>query len=299
MRSGMRRKATKILIFIPLLIAPFFQVFSQERTLISPYFQLQFIRDNEDQKVLRTTLTYSKNRMELPLEGMKISFFSGPAHETLIAEVLTDNHGVATVALNNKKNLVPEKNGSWSFYSEFGGNDTIEAGNSEIWVTDVTMKMDLTVVDSVRYVKISLSKSENGNEVPVKDEIIAVYVPRMFSLLPVGEITLDENGTGSLEFPSGLPGDKDGNITLIVRIEEHPDFGSVEKLSSINWGVVPDYTMPSGHRALWTKTAPRWMIYTLTILLTGVWAHYLYTVICLIRIKKDAKKQILEETESL
>ena len=53
----------------------------------------------------------------------------------------------------------------------------------------------------------------------------------MFSLLQIGEITLDDNGTGTLEFPSDLPGDKDGNITIITKFEENATFGNVEKQS--------------------------------------------------------------------
>ncbi len=51
----------------------------------------------------------------------------------------------------------------------------------------------------------------------------------MFSLLPIGEATLDEYGTASLEFPSDLPGDREGNLTIIARFEENPAFGNVEK----------------------------------------------------------------------
>ena len=58
----------------------------------------------------------------------------------------------------------------------------------------------------------------------------------MFSLLPIGELTLDEAGTASIEFPSDLPGDKDGNITIIARFEENPTFGNVEKSETHEMG---------------------------------------------------------------
>lgn len=295
----MKINFNKILVFTLILMTSHC-LFSQDKTLISPYFQLQFFKDNDGQRVLRTTLTYSKNRMEIPIPGMKITFYSGSETKTKILDAVTDNKGVASVLLNNIQSLISDKEGSWSFYSEFEGNDTIGTGNSEILIKDITMKMDLKIIDSTKYVNISVSKTENGIVIPVGSEIIKIYVPRMFSLLPVGEITLDDNGSGSLEFPSDLPGDIDGNIVIIARIEDHPDFGNIEKMSTVKWGIVPDYSYPSGHRALWTKTAPRWMIYTLTILLTGVWAHYLYTIICLIRIKKDARRiKIRKDPENL
>ncbi len=120
----------------------------------------------------------------------------------------------------------------------------------------------------------------------------------MFSLLPIGEITLDDAGTGSVEFPADLPGDKAGNITIIAKIEDHPDYGFLEKRETVKWGTISDYSSPAGHRALWTKIAPRWMIYTLSVLLTGVWGHYLFAIISLIRIKRNARKEKKSEPEA-
>ncbi len=127
---------------------------------------------------------------------------------------------------------------------------------------------------------------------------MTVYVPRMFSLLPIGELTLDEAGTASIEFPSDLPGDKEGNYAVVAKVEENAIFGNVEKRETIKWGLPTDYSIPVTHRALWTTIAPRWMIYSLSILLAGVWGHYLYAIISLIRIKIDAKRKAREEYRS-
>ncbi len=228
--------------------------------------------------------------MEIPLPGMEIIFFSGKEKKNRIAEAVTDEKGVATCDLKDKSDFSADATGQWPFSTEFAGNDTIESGSAELLIRDVALKMELTEVDSVKTVKLSAEKKENGKEVPAAGEMITVYVPRMFSLLPLGDVTLDDTGNGSLEFPADLPGDKEGTITIIARFEEHPEFGNVEKRATLKWGVPSSYTVPKGHRALWTKVAPLWMIFTLSILLTGVWGHYLFTIISLIRIRRDAKK---------
>ena len=266
-------------------------LFSQEIPKISPYVQLQYFKDNEGQRTLRTTLTYSKNRMELPIPGMNILFYSGSENQKEIGAVVTDEKGVANLQLKDISSLPVEKNGSWHFNTEYKGNDTIEAGSSELKIIDINLKMELAEADSIKTVILTASKKESGNEFPLSGEVITVYVPRMFSLLSIGEVTLNDNGSGTLEFPSDLPADKEGNITVIAKIEDHPDFGNIEKRATINWGTKPKFTDQTGHRALWTKTAPKWMVYTLTILLSGVWAHYMYALICIIRIKMDAKRQ--------
>lgn len=258
---------------------------------ISPYIQIKYLKNSENKCYLQTALTYSKNRMELPLPGMKISFFSGSEKKMALETAVTNDKGIAEIALPDEKVIQVENDGSWSFSSAFAGNDTVEAGVSEISITDVVLEMTLEEVDTIKTISLRAKTISHGVESPAGGETVIVYVPRMFSQLPLGEVTLDESGFGSLEFPPDLPGDKEGNVTIIAKFEEHPSFGNIEKRETIKWGLPSDYKVPSTHRALWTKGAPKWMIYTLTILLTGVWAHYLYAIISLIRIKIEAGKE--------
>jgi hypothetical protein len=285
------------LIYSILFLLPSFSLslFSQGAEKIKPYIQLQYLKNTDDQRLLQTALTYSKNRMELPLPGMEIAFYSGNEPKKLVSKVVTDNKGIAKLTLGNDIKLNSENGGKWTFSSEFTGNDTIEAGTSDVTVTDIKLELTLSVADTVKTVAVKAVTFEGGREKPVSGEVVKVYVPRMFSLLPVGELTLDDAGTASIEFPSDLPGDKEGNLIVIAKIEENATFGNIEKRETIKWGLPTDYSVPVTHRALWTKTAPKWMIYTLSILLAGVWGHYLFAVISLIRIKIDAVRKAKEE----
>jgi len=291
----MKKKVIYTILLLSLLPVFSVNLFSQEKTVISPYIQLQYFKNTDDQRILQTILTYSKNRMELPLPGMEISFFTVGDQKELVATALTDNKGVARFELSSDIKLKADRNGVWAFSSEFKGNDTIEAGTSEITVKDVRLEMILSVIDSIKTITVNAFVKENGTEKPVSGEAIKIYVPRMFSLLPISELTLDEAGTASVEFPSDLPGDKEGNVTLIAKFEENQTFGNVEKRETLTWGLPTDYSVPVTHRALWTKTAPKWMIYTLSVLLAGVWGHYLFALISLIRIKIDADRKAKEE----
>jgi hypothetical protein len=285
----MKIMRVKILILLSLLFISFPNLSGQEK--ISPYIQIKYLKNSDGKRSLQTSLTFSKNRMELPVQGMEISFFAGKNKRIVLETAVTNDKGVAEIHFADGIVFPEEKDGSWTFSSEFEGNDTIEAGSSEISITDVILDMTLAEVDTIKTITINAKKVILGNKTPVTTETVVVYVPRMFSLLPLGEVTLDESGTGSLEFPVDLPGDKEGNVTIIARFEDHPSFGNIEKRKTIKWALPSEYSVPSTHRALWTKGAPRWMIYTLSILLTGVWAHYLYAIICLIRIKIEARKE--------
>lgn len=289
-------KTKKILAFLFLSLMTFSFGFSgAQEEKISPYISLQYFKDTDNNTLLKTTLTYSKNRMELPLQDMKVVFYSGTDNKVILAEALTDTKGIATFDLKNKTDLKLDENGQWPFSAVYAGNDSIEEITAEILIRNAELTMELSEVDSIKTVLLKAEKFENGKMVPVSAEMLTVYVPRMFSNLPVGEVTFDETGNGSLEFPADLPGDKEGNITVIARFDEHAEFGNIERRATLKWGMPATSPAQITHRALWTKTAPKWMIYTLTILLTGVWGHYLFAIISLIRIRKDAKGKEAED----
>jgi hypothetical protein len=290
----MKKIITYRIVLLLFLILFSVKAFSQEKTTISPLLQLQYFKNTDNQSFIQTILTFSRNRMEIPLSGMEVSFYIGVKKE-LIGTIVTDNKGIARLAISNDLKPKAENNSSWIFSSEYKGNDTINSGTAEINIRDVSLEMTLSLADTVKTISVNASVRENGKVTPVSGEIVKVYVPRMFSLLPIGEITLDEKGTGSLEFPADLPGDKDGNLTIISKFEENEKFGNVERQSQIKWGTPTLFTDSPAHRALWTKTPPRWMIFTLSILLAGVWGHYMFAIISLIRIRRDAKKEAKKE----
>ena len=291
----MENQILRTTFILSLLILGPVSSFAQEKSAITPYIQLQYIKNSADERMLQTTLTYSVNRMEVPLPGMEISFYSGSVKKGELASVKTDEKGIARLPLGSGIRLDLENDGSWAFSSEFKGNDTIEAATSAIKVKDVRLEMTVSDTDSVKTIILKAVTSEKGKELPVSGEAVKIYVPRMFSLLPLGEVTLDEKGTGSLESPADLPGDTVGNITIISRFEDHPVFGNVERRMVQKWGVPTNYSVPVTHRALWTKTPPMWMIITLSILLTGVWGHYLFAVISLIIIKIESKRKAAKD----
>jgi hypothetical protein len=280
----------KVLTLLTLIISASFFSFSQEAEKITPYLTMQYFKDTDDHRVLQTTLTYSMNRMEIPLPGMEVSISVGSKSEKYLTTILTDEKGIARYKLDDDLSLPVNKEGFWDFSTGYSGNDTIESVSSELSVKDVDLEMTLSETDSIKTVNITAFTSENGKDKPVSEETVIICVPRMFSLLPVGEAYLDENGTASFEFPPDIPGDNDGNLKIIAKFDDNPTYGNVEKSIVKKWGVPRDISTPSAHRALWTKSPPMWMIITLSILLMGVWGHYIFAIISLIMIKIEAKR---------
>jgi hypothetical protein len=288
------RKSNTILLlsFVIMLSAP---VVTMAQTMITPYIQLTYYKNSDDIRVLQAAVTYSNGTSEVPLTGMEILFLQGQIKKEVIATAVTNKKGIARLELSPSLNIIPDAAGMWGFSSEYKGCDTIEATSSEVSVKDVKLTMDLSEVDSIKTISVSAFILEQGTEKPVSGEIVKVYAPRMFAPLLIGEITLDESGKGSVEFPNDLPGNKEGVLAIVAKFEENGTFGNVEKRSEMKWGTPMEASDTITHRALWTKTAPRWMIYSLSVLLAGVWGHYMFAIISLIRIKRDADKKAKEE----
>jgi len=286
------RKA--FLLFILALAIPAVYAQDTAKVMISPYMNFQYFRNTGDSSYLKVTLTYVTNRVEKPLADHKLSFYTLNGEK--LKEASTNSRGVVICDLIRDR-LKTGADGLWQFTATFDGNDTIEAVSSELMIKDAALAMECTEADSLKTVSLHVEKSENGTMVPASDEMLTVYVNRMFRPLPVGEVTLDENGNGSVEFPNDLPGDLEGNLTIISRFEDHPEFGNIERREVMKWGVPFIATDHTSRRALWTKTAPKWMIYTLTILLAGVWGHYIFAFISLVRIKLNARKNEIDEAK--
>ncbi len=154
---------------------------------------------------------------------------------------------------------------------------------------DLQLEMNLISKDSVKYLEFfAYQPNFNNHKTPVKINI-NVYVLRTFSELKIGETKTNAFGYGEIELPSGIPGDSTGNLLIIGRVEENKVFGTVEISKTIQCGIPVNYHVAKYHRALWTTIAPIWMIVTLTILLIGVWIHFIYVLFKLHYIRRESK----------
>ncbi len=122
--------------------------------------------------------------------------------------------------------------------------DSAESGQAKIVIS-------FAEKDSVKQVTAKLT---NGDTV-VKGIDIHFYAKKSFGLLPLegDNITTDENGEAGVDFPTDLPGDASGNVTVIARVEDDDKLGNVEAMKTINWGVPAKVESAVPARALWSS----------------------------------------------
>ena len=282
-------------IFLICFLSAGFTAYGQEATEetepVEPVMEMTYVKDTYGNVNLRVSMINYVNRQPVPLQGLDIVFSAGEDSLIRIGEVSTDEEGMAVQVLENNSHLPVNEAGEIHYFAEYEGSENILSAYYDVYIVDADLEMTLSLVDSVKTVSVLAYTLSEGEKIPVADEDVYVYVARMFNDLPLGEDFLDENGEYLVEIPDDIPGNIDGLIEIIVRFNDHYMFGTVEKRQEIKWGVPTDPQIPLSRRTLWTQIAPMWMVITLSILLTGVWSHYIYVIVQLFRIHRIAKKE--------
>lgn len=254
---------------------------------INPYMLFTYLKNTDSQQILQVKMTNITQTGEVPLPGLKISFYN---NETLLGKSSTDAAGNASCTIESSRELFTGEDGSWPFSAIFEGDSLTDATYGELSILDVDIEMILSEEEGERIVTLKATSPAGDGPVPVTGEEIGVYVPRMFSLLPVSTGMLDENGTFRIKFPDDIPGDSLGHLTVIGRFNDHYLYGNVERREDISWGTEAEIAPPV-YRSLWSTLAPKWMVISLSVMLLGVWGHYTYVIINLFRIRREGLKK--------
>ena len=256
------------------------------------YMTFQTWKYSDQTRTLITTLTTDGDDDEVPVQDLFVNYFTvSDTGKILIDRVRSDKDGIASLILPQGIYIHKDEEGYMHFLAIVDEDEKYFGAEEELAVKDVIIDFSFELVDSVQSIVIKgIIIGKDGEEIPLPDDDLYFYVPRMFSDLKIAEGWFEEDGTGVLDFPKGIIGDTLGVVEVIARIEEHYDYGYVEKKHVTYWAVPKHPILREGpSRELWTPIAPLWMIITLIVMLTGVWGHYFYAVYQLYKIRKSGK----------
>jgi hypothetical protein len=217
----------------------------------------------------------------------------GDNSEFPLGNMKTDSAGNATLTFKFNNGIPSDKDGITTYAVSFDGTPVYQASTASVSAKRAVINITFSQDDSTRNIHLKVFQLEKNQKIiPVAKQSVTLYVPRLFSLLKIGEADLDDNGEAVVPFTHQLVGDSLGNLRIVAKIEENDLFGNVVATNIVSWGVPKQYyTAEKPTRELWTPVAPIWMIITLIIMLTGVWAHYIYAVVQMIMIKRHGKQK--------
>ena len=281
-----------MLMMIAALIAPSSMDAQDKKKKKTKYrMRLSYTKDSDNLRTLNARLFYKEKTTFFDVAGEAVTFFiMGEEDETILAEVITNSEGRAILQIEDGYPIPWDDDRMCVFGARFDGNENARAADDEVYITDINIDFEFAVEDEEQLVHVKITKLQEGEPVPVEDAEVYGYIDRMLNQLPIGEDFSDSEGAMTFAFPVDLPGDEEGNLDVIVRINESDEYGTVEMRKTIQWGVPVDFSESNFGRSLWTDEAPVWMSMAVLIILAGAWFNFFFAMYKIWRVKKLGKQ---------
>lgn len=168
----------------------------------------------------------------------------------------------------------------------------VQAAGGGLQAQEATITLSYQQTDSTKTL-VAIVKSDSGL---VAGPEVHLYVKRLFGLLPVGKVVAaDENGEAAIVFPTDLPGDKDGMIDLIAKIEGDEKYGDVVQEGRVKWGAFPKLEgdhWSSRSLSASREKAPMILVVVSISIIVVIWSTIFYLMYQLVRIKKAGKAKV-------
>lgn len=260
-------------------------------------YKFNTVKKADNSRLLNVELLYQnkKDRKDkIPVYEAEISFYNIlNEEEILLGSAKTSKEGIAEFIAPSAQNYLKDEEGYINLVARFEGSDELDSKEDDIAVKDLNIVLNLVEIDSVKTVQIKAFTIDSlGVEVPLDETDIIIAVKGMLSDMPIEEGYI-EDGEYEYEFPTDIPGDEDGDLTVVASVQDHDDFANVYQEQTIKWGTHVKVPVVKEKNTLWSEAAPLWMYIVLTILLVGVWANYIYTIINLFKIKKEGDQPVI------
>ncbi len=252
---------------------------------------LQYNQVNGEGLLIATVKTKIDRAYQV-VPKVRVNFYQSEiVEENLLGSAVSNNKGQAKFALPEK---LQKDTALWhTFLAAIENNDEFKDADKDIEVKKAVLQMTLEVEDSTNWARVFVgSPDETGEIIPASDVECKVFIKRLYGDLPVAEDFdyTDEDGMMSVELPDDIPGDKEGNLTIIARVEDHDDFGTLETRQVKNWGV-PLVVKNQTFRELWSNraNAPFSLMILVNAILLGVWGTIAIIVVRLFKVFKIGK----------
>ncbi|WP_321306205.1 cytochrome c [Marinifilum fragile] len=161
-------------------------------------------------------------------------------------------------------------------------------------VTDV--KLELKVNEAEKNMSAKLSGvTKTGKRVGLQGIEMSFLVKRSFGYLDVSgeDPYTNEKGDVQIQFPKDLPGDREGQVNMLVKVTDDAFYGKLEEARVVTLGVPTDPVNPLDERAMWgtRANAPIWIIVTFVGGVVGIWSVIFLVLFQMIKLPKLASKK--------
>jgi len=285
----MRKKIIKL--FVLVLIYTNISLSAQSADLLVSKLFLTYTKLTDGTKKIDLVLQSSVDDKKVFIADGKITVYAvSPTGNLKLGELITDSEGKGVFLIKSGTKLPVDQDNFFTISASYDGNKKFDKATGEVRVKDAFLEMTLTQKDTIRTINAVLYELNDKNDkVFIKDADIDFYVTRLFCLFNLGTVKTDSTGSCSVPFQEDIRADTAGMVNLVVKLNNSDDYGTIENNKNVKWGK-PLEIIPKKRRGLGDTDAPLWMVYTLIILLSGTWIHYMVVMLMIYFIKRESKK---------
>lgn len=235
---------------------------------------------------LEAELTKGPPSNSIPVSDKPITFFAEDTARILLGEVQTGSKGTAILDVSPEYKLPRDGENQCLFTARLVGDKKEGIREETKLIKNINVDFEFTVKYGEKFVNVNITEpGNNKKDIPVSDALVYAYVERLFSLYEFGADFSDEEGKLVFDFPGDMPGDKNGNLNIIVRIPESEEYGNVEVARTINWGIPVPVASGDKVKTLWSDEAPLWMIIAVMVILGGAWFNFFLALSKILKIR--------------
>jgi molybdopterin-containing oxidoreductase family membrane subunit len=126
---------------------------------------------------------------------------------------------------------------------------------------------------------------------PLVGAQVAFYVQRAFGRIALGTNATGPDGRAAVRFPGTLPGTNNGQLHIIVEVEDPSAPAATRAEATLGGGAKVEADRAPFPRALWSPRAPLGLVLTIVALLSIVWSTYTFVLRQLHHIRTAAEEQ--------
>jgi len=219
----------------------------------------------------------------LPIPAIEVSFYitNDSAESHLLGKAVTNDKGEAPLMIPASAQSEWVKSVKQTFVVVSKATKVFDQTKASTDVVKAKLKIDTTADKKINVMVLEL---KDTGWTPVKGVDLKVAIKRMGGDLNVGETqtyTTDSTGSISADFKrDSLPGDLNGNLTLIAKVEDNDTYGNLTVEELVPWGAKMEYVSKFDRRTLFARRghSPIWLELLAYSIIGVVWIILVYLV---------------------
>jgi hypothetical protein len=251
---------------------------------------LGYYNDNNQVMYLKANAKAKIDGKFQQVSGIPVSFYIGSENAAnLLGKKKTDDHGLATIPIPASAKDAWTKSPTQGFLVVSDSSVLYNAVTGTMEITKARIQLDTAENKKI----IALLEEKKGDKwIPVKGIDMKVGIKRMGSELNVTETplyTTDSLGIVNADFTMvNLPGDPDGNLVLVARIEDNDLIGNISAERIVPWGAPSHYVSAYDKRSLFARAgrSPLWLLWMAATITLSVWLVIFYLFFQIRNMKK-------------